>query len=136
MRMSIGILLSEMPRMMQDVVENLFEGAPDVHVVAADVAITGLAERVERDHPDVVMLWAESDSPPAMCEELLGRFPQLAIVALEEGGQRASIYTTRPRRVRREAISRHQLLAAIRRAARRRRGFRGNGAASNGTTRT
>src|SRR5215207_7286183 len=121
--MQFGILLSEMPRMMRDVVETILEGAPDLCVVADGVETHALVSRVETDQPDLVMLWADSDSQPAagsdVLDELLGRFPHVAVVALEDRGQRASIYTTRPRRVRREEISRTQLLAAIRRAAER-----------------
>jgi DNA-binding NarL/FixJ family response regulator len=132
--MSIGILLSEMPRIIQDVVENLLAGTSDVYVVAENVAAASLIERVDRERPDLVMIWADAEACPATRDELLARFPHIAVVALEDGGQRATIYTKRPRRVRREAISRHQLLAAIRRAARRRRGIRADGAASNGAT--
>jgi DNA-binding NarL/FixJ family response regulator len=132
--MSIAILLGEMPRIIQDVVENLLAETSDVHIVADTVAADALTDRVERDRPDVVMVWAEPDKSSVACDELLARFPQLAVVALEDGGQRATIYTKRPRRVRREAISRHQLLAAIRRAARRRRGVRADDAASNGAS--
>jgi DNA-binding NarL/FixJ family response regulator len=135
LRMSIGILLSEMPRMMQDVVANLLEGTPDVHVVAQDVPVGTLLTRVERERPELVMLWTDADECSPICAELLARFPQLAVVALEDGGQRATIYTKRPRRVRREEISRHQLLAAIRRAARRRRPSRADDAPSNGASR-
>jgi hypothetical protein len=133
--MSTGILLSEMPRMMQDVVENLLEGTPELHVVAQDVPVGALVTYVERERPELVMLWSDADESPSICAELLSRFPQLAVVALEEGGQHATIYTKRPRRVRREEISRHQLLAAIRRAARRRRPSRADDAPSNGASR-
>jgi DNA-binding NarL/FixJ family response regulator len=113
----IGILLSEMPRMLHDVIGNVIGVEPDLRVVAHDVETGALLERVERERPDVVMLCAESESPPAMCEQLLGRFPQLAVVALEEQGLRGSIYMMRPIRFRVAEISSAQLVTAIRRAA-------------------
>ena len=115
--MSIGILLVEMPRMLHDVVGTVIDAEPDLRVVADEVAAHTVLERVERDSPDVVVLSVESGSPPAVCEELLTRFPRLAIVALEDRGQRASIYMMRPMRIRVADISKSQLVSAIRRAA-------------------
>ena len=113
----IGILLSEMPRMLHDVIGNVIGVEPDLRVVAHGVEAGALLDRVERERPDVVMLCAESDSAPAMCEELLGRFPHLAVVVLEDQGHRGSIYMTRPIRFRIAEISSTQLVTAIRRAA-------------------
>lgn len=113
----IGILLVEMPRMLHDVVDTILGVEPDVRVVADGVRPDMLTEHVERERPDVVVLAVESGSTPPVCEELLGRFPRLAVVALEDGGKGATIYTMRPMRFRLAEISRIQLVAAIRRAA-------------------
>lgn len=113
----IGVLLVEMPSMLHDVIVNILGVERDLRVVAEDVEAGALVERVEQERPDAVVLSAESGSPPAMCGELLGRFPRLAVVALEDGGQRASIYMMRPMRIRLAEISRAQLVGAIRRAA-------------------
>jgi DNA-binding NarL/FixJ family response regulator len=114
----IRILLVEMPRMLQDVVGSILGVEPDLCIVAQGVAAAAVVERVEHERPDVVVLWVETGSPPAMCEDLLGRFPQLAVVALEDRGERGSIYVMRPMRFRVEEISRTELVTAIRRAAR------------------
>ena len=116
--MGIGILLVEMPRMVRDVVGNILGVEPDLHVVADGVDAGAVMERVEGERPDVVVLWVDSESPPPICEELLRRFPRLAVVALEGGGQRGSIYRMLPTRIRLAEISRAQLVTAIRRAAR------------------
>jgi DNA-binding NarL/FixJ family response regulator len=116
--LSIGILLVEMPRMLHDVVRNIIDAEPDLSVVAERVAVGAVADCVERERPDVVVLLAKSGSPPEMCEELLSRFPELAVVALENGGLRGSIYMLRPTRFRVAEISRTELVTAIRRAAR------------------
>src|SRR4051794_31486953 len=106
-----------MPHMLHDVVDEILGVEPDLYVVADGVAPGALLEHVERTRPDVVVLWAESASPPPMCEELLGRFPRLSVVAIEDRGQRASIYRMRPMRVRLAEISGNKLVATIRRAA-------------------
>ena len=116
--MRIRILLVEMPRMLHDVVGSILGGEPDLCVVADGVAAGALVERVERERPDVVVLCVESESPPAMCEELLGRFPRLAVVALEDRGERGSIYMMQPMRFRVAEVSRTELVTAIRCAAR------------------
>jgi DNA-binding NarL/FixJ family response regulator len=115
--MRIRILLVEMPHMLRDIIGSILGVEPDLSVVANDVEVGALVERVERDRPDVVVLCEDSASTLAMCEELLRRFPRLALVALEERGQRASIYMMRPTRIRVAEISRTQLVTAIRRAA-------------------
>lgn len=110
-------MLAEMPRMLHDVIGNILGAEPDLRVVADGVAPGVLIESVRRERPDVVVLCAESDTPPAMCDELLTHYPRLAVVALEDRGQRASIYVMRPMRSRVAEISRTQLVNAIRHAA-------------------
>jgi DNA-binding NarL/FixJ family response regulator len=103
--------------MLHDVVRNIIDVEPDLSIVAENVSTEGVIERVERERPDVVVLLAESGSPPQLCEELLGLFPQLAVLALEDSGLRGSIYMMRPTRFRVSEISRPELVSAIRRAA-------------------
>ena len=115
--MRIRILLVEMPHMLRDIVGNILGVEPDLSVVANDVEAHALVERVERERPDVVVLCEDPASTLSLCEELLGRFPRMTVVALEERGQRASIYMMRPARIRVAEVSRTQLVTAIRRAA-------------------
>jgi DNA-binding NarL/FixJ family response regulator len=113
----IGILLVDMPRMLHDVVATIVGAEPDLAVVATGVSPEALVDRVQRDRPEVVVLSDDSGSPPALCDELLSRFPDLAVVAIEERAQRASLYMMRPMRIRMAEISSTQLVNAIRRAA-------------------
>jgi DNA-binding NarL/FixJ family response regulator len=113
----IGILLVEMPRMLLDVIGEVLGVESDIDVVAAGVEAHELMQRVERDHPDVVVLWADVGVPPAQCEELLRRFPWLAVLALENAGQSASVYMMQTMRFRVSEISQGDLVKAIRRAA-------------------
>ncbi len=115
--MRIGILLGEMPRMLRDVIGNILGAEPDLRVVADGVEAGALVERVSREDADVVVLSTRAGSPPEICDELLTRYPRLTVVALEDGGHRASIYVMRPTRFRLSDISGSQLVTAIRRAA-------------------
>jgi hypothetical protein len=114
----IGILLGVMPRVLHDVVNELLGVEHDMYVVADNVEDGALIERVDRDHPDVVVLIVPAGPPPPLCGVLLDRFPGVTIVALEDRGQGGSIYALRPMRKRLGEVSRDQLVDGIREAAR------------------
>jgi DNA-binding NarL/FixJ family response regulator len=103
--------------MLHDVVRNIVDVEPDLRVVAEGVETGSVLQRVDDERPDVVVLLAESGSPPDLCEELLTRFPRVAVVALEDHGLRGSIYRLRPTRSRVAEISSAELVTAICRAA-------------------
>ena len=104
--------------MLHDVVCAIVDVEPDLAVVADGVEAGTLVDRVERDRPDVVVLCVESGAAPTVCEDLLRRFPKMAVVALEDRGEGGTIYMMRPTRFRVAEISRTQLVSAIRRATR------------------
>jgi DNA-binding NarL/FixJ family response regulator len=113
----IEILLGAMPRMLHDVVGAILGAEQDMRVVDEDVEHDVLIEHVDRGRPDVVVLAVPAGSPPTVCGELLSRFPRLTVVALEDRGQRGSVYALQPMRVRLEELSGSELVGAIRRAA-------------------
>ena len=115
--MRIGILLGVMPRMLYDVVTQILGAEADMFVVAEAVEGDVLVEYVDRKRPDVVIVAVPAGEPPALCGELLSRFPWLTVVALEDRGQHGSIYTRRPMRVRLDDLSSAGLVNAIRHAA-------------------
>jgi chemotaxis response regulator CheB len=113
----IGILLGVMPRMLYDVVSQILSAEPDMFLVAESVDDDVLAEYVDRERPDVVIVAVPAGAPPALFGDLLSRFPWLTVVALEDRGQHGSIYTRRPMRVRLDDLSSAGLVNAIRHAA-------------------
>lgn len=114
--MRIEILLGAMPRMLHEVVSGVFSAEDDLHVVADGVAESKLLERVDREQPDVVVLAIPSGPPPAVCGELLRRFPTLTVLALEDRGQLGSFYMLRPMRFRLTDVSGRQMVSGIRSA--------------------
>jgi chemotaxis response regulator CheB len=106
-----------MPRMLYDVVDRILSAEPDMFLVAEAVEDDVLVEHVDRERPDVVIVAVSGGAPPALCGELLSRFPRLTVVALEDRGHRGSIYTRRPMRLRLDDLSSAGLVGAIRRAA-------------------
>lgn len=114
--MRIEILLGAMPRMLHEVVSEVFGAEGDMHVVADGVDESELVDRVDREQPDVVVLAVPSGPPPAVCGELLRRFPALTIFTLEHRGQTASMYMLRPMRFRLTDVSGRQIVSGIRNA--------------------
>jgi len=114
--LGIEILLGVMPRMLHEVVSEVFHAEGDLHVVADGVDESGLLERVDRDQPDVVVLAVPPGPPPAVCGELLRRFPTLTVLALENRGQLGSFYMLRPMRFRLTDVSGRQMVSGIRSA--------------------
>src|SRR4051812_2968559 len=114
--LGIEILLGAMPRMLHEVVNEVFNAEGDLHVVADGVDESRLLERVGREQPDVVVLAVPSGPPPAVCGELLRRFPTLTVLALENRGQLGSFYLLRPMRFRLTDVSGRQLVSGIRSA--------------------
>jgi hypothetical protein len=112
----IAILLGAMPRMLHEVVSEVFGAESDMHVVADGVGETELVDRVDREQPDVVVLAVPSGPPPAVCGELMRRFPTLTILALEQHGETASMYLLRPMRFRLTDVSGRQIVSGIRSA--------------------
>lgn len=111
------ILIAELPRLVRDVVRDAIGAEADMQIVDEGVETGALVERVGHERPDVVVVMAASSTPPPVCAELLGRYPGTAVVALEDGGHRASVYALRPTRSRVAELSRTRLVRAIRRAA-------------------
>ena len=114
--LGIEILLGVMPRMLHEVVSEVFHAEGDLHVVADGVDESRLLERVFRDQPDVVVLAVPPGPPPAVCGELLRRFPTLTVLALENRGQLGSFYMLRPMRFRLTDVSGRQMVSGIRSA--------------------
>lgn len=114
--MRIGILLGAMPRMLHEIVSTVFDAESDLDVVADGVDESRLLDRVGQEQPDVVVLAVPSGPPPAICAELLQRFPTLTVLTLEDRGQLGSIYVLRPMRFRLTEVSGRQLVSGIRSA--------------------
>jgi hypothetical protein len=112
----IEILLGAMPRMLHEVVSEVFGAESDMQVVADGVGETELVDRVDREQPDVVVLAVPSGPPPAVCGELMRHFPGLTILALEQHGETASMYLLRPMRFRLTDVSGRQIVSGIRSA--------------------
>ena len=76
-----------------------------------------LAAVIRRAAPHVVVMGADREESPGLCESILRRFPEVKVLALEGHGRRLSLYEMRPVYVPLGEASPTRLLAWIRQAA-------------------
>jgi chemotaxis response regulator CheB len=121
----LRILLLSMPRLLSDMLADAIDQQADMHVVRVDGG--GVAASSVREHrPDVVVVEqaprpphaSADDGPPTMVATLLGEFPALTVMTVEEHGREASLYQLRPHRIPVDEPSPTTLVQLIRRHAR------------------
>ena len=108
-----------MPRMLRDILSALIVSQPDMTIVGeiGDVDdADALAGTVGSARPDVVIVGLEQGEPPAVCTQLLSRFPQVKIIAVEARGRSAALWELRPYRTLIGEVSAQALADTIRAA--------------------
>jgi hypothetical protein len=79
----IRVLVANRPRLMRDAVVTTITDQPDMEIVAEAQNEADITELVERNRPDfVVISLDEPESRPGICGFLLGRYPQMKVVAI------------------------------------------------------
>ena len=79
----IRVLVANRPRLMRELVLATILDQPDIEVVGEVRDDAEIAGAVEESRPDfVIMALGKLDERPALSAELMGRYPQLRIVAL------------------------------------------------------
>ena len=79
----IRVLVANKPRLMKDLVLAIIEDQPDIEVVGETEDEAEITELVERTRPDYLII-AQQDPEvrPGLSGFLLGRYPQMKILAL------------------------------------------------------
>ena len=82
------VLVANRPRLMRDLVLATIGDQPDFEIVGETDNESEITEMVERTRPDYLIVGREeSDVRPGLCGFLLGRYPQMKILAVgEESG--------------------------------------------------
>lgn len=89
----VRVLVANRPRLMRELVLATIADQPDIEVVGEVVAESQLTEIVEEVRPDALILALDSpEQHSALCGFLLGRFPQMRIVALAPERNRGIFY--------------------------------------------
>lgn len=79
----VRVLVANRPRLMRELVLATIADQPDIEVVGEVVEESQLTEIVEEVRPDALILALDNpDQHSALCGFLLGRFPQMKILAL------------------------------------------------------
>jgi hypothetical protein len=79
----VRVLVANRPRLMREVVLATLAGQPDIEVVGESQDENEITEVVERVRPDfVIIALEEPESRPGICGFLLGRYPQMKVVAV------------------------------------------------------
>lgn len=79
----VRVLVANRPRLMRELVLATISGQPDIEIVGEVGDETNLTEAVEQVQPDVLIVAIdEHEKRLGQCGFLLGRFPQMRILAL------------------------------------------------------
>ena len=88
----IRVLVANRPRLMRELVLATIADQPDIEVVGETPDETEITELIERTHPDFLIIALEDpEVRPGLCGFLLGRYPQMKILAVASEGN-ASIF--------------------------------------------
>jgi DNA-binding NarL/FixJ family response regulator len=79
----VRVLVANRPRLMKDLVLATIGDQPDIEVVGQDEDGDEITELVERTRPDyLIIALEEPETRPGLNGFLLGRYPQMRILAL------------------------------------------------------
>ena len=89
----VRVLVANHPRLMRELVLAVIADQPDIEVIGELQDENGLAEAVEEAQPDILILALDdADKRVAQCGFLLGRYPQMKILALAPEQNRGVLY--------------------------------------------
>lgn len=86
-------MVANRPRLMRELVLAVIADQPDIEIIGEIEDTHGLAEAVEDTEPDVLIIALDdADKRIAQCGFLLGRYPQMKILALAPEENRGVFY--------------------------------------------
>lgn len=89
----VRVLVANQPRLIRELIMNTIADQPDIELVGEVEKQRDLSEVVEQTRPDVLILaMDERDRYHAQCGFLLGRYPEMRILALAPEQNRAQFY--------------------------------------------
>lgn len=89
----LRVLVANHPRLMRELVLAVIADQPDIEVIGEVHEESQLAEAVEDAEPDILILALDdADKRIAQCGFLLGRYPQMRILALAPEQNRGLFY--------------------------------------------
>lgn len=87
LQVKIRVLVANQPRLMRELVLETIADQPDIEIVGTVQEHSELADVVEKTRPDYLIIALEqSQDHQAYCGFLLGRYPQMRILAVSAQG--------------------------------------------------
>jgi len=89
----VRVLVANRPRLMRELVLAVIADQPDIEVIGEVEDENQLTEMIEDAEPDILILTLDdADKRIAQCGFLLGRYPQMKIIALAPEKNRGLFY--------------------------------------------
>jgi DNA-binding NarL/FixJ family response regulator len=89
----VRVLVANRPRLMRELVLAVISDQPDIEVIGELQNENDLAEAIEEARPDILILALDdANQRVAQCGFLLGRYPQMKILALAPEKNRGMFY--------------------------------------------
>lgn len=116
----IQILLVDMPRIVEEMIEQAVVAQPDMHVVGAVRDPESLVRAARETRPDFVIFGLPLDGEsgfPEACSELLEEQPRAKALGVAVEASNAYLYELRPERTPLGEVGPEEIVTAIRSAA-------------------
>jgi DNA-binding NarL/FixJ family response regulator len=115
----IRVVVANRPRLMRELVAATICDQPDMEVVGEAQSEAEITELVDRFRPDFLIIALEEPDPrPGLCGFLLGRYPEMRVLALAPERNTGIFYWAFVDiRTRRIQTSEDEILKALRRMA-------------------
>lgn len=89
----IRVLIATQPRLMRELISATINDQPDIELIGEVGKQEDLTEAVDQSRPDVLIIALDDrDKYRAQCGFLLGRYPEMKILALAPEQNRALFY--------------------------------------------
>jgi len=89
----VRVLVANQPRLMRELIMTTISDQPDIELVGEVGNVDDVAEAVEQARPDVLILaMDEREKHRVLCGFLLGRYPEMRILALAPEKNLARFY--------------------------------------------
>lgn len=111
---AIRIVLGTLPRMLRDIVRDILEGQPDMHVVSDTRPDDEWRRVVARETPDIIVVQMNADGLAPLGDQVLWHHDRANVLGLSADGRSAAMYQLRLRRTTVLEVSPDGLLKAIR----------------------
>ena len=91
----IRVLVANRSRLLQDVITMSISGQPDIEVIGEIGGDAAIEPAVARTCPDfVIITFDKPDRRPALCDQLLARYPHLKVLTIAAAANRSAFFWT------------------------------------------